>query len=317
MNLWEKAVVLAAGNFIAPGDVILDIGSNIGGVALNFSELVGLEGRVICFEANPHLLDAWRTETKQATYQNLELINKAVWSSSGDKLELSLDPSYYKSSSSVVRQNGSLESTTVETIAIDSLDLPRVSLIKLDVEGAEREALIGAKNVIARDRPIIIIECQLPEIDPLYNPLKVLTEWGYEFFSVNSYIEVKKEYGNEPGTFNLLACPNELNISPRLKRKYRLKTLFRPTQINLPTGKFIIDVELVGPGECEGGVGIYDANLNTPLIYYMTNFSALMHSTNSCLPLYLESSARVELRVMQECNHKHLNSYKIFQLSGL
>lgn len=310
-------MVLAAGNFIAPGDVVLDVGSNIGGVALNFSELVGLEGRVICFEANPHLLELWRVETKQATYQNLELINKAVWSLSGDKLELSLDSSYYKSSSSVVRQNGSLESASVETIMIDSLDLPRVSLIKLDIEGAEREALIGAKNLIARDRPVIILECQLPETDPLLNPLKVLTEWGYVFFSVNSYLEVQKEYGDEPGTFNLLACPQELNLSPRVKRKYRHKTLFRPNRMNLPIGKFIIDVELVGPGECEGGVGIYDVNQNTPLIYYMTNFSSLMHSTNSCLPLYLESPVKVELRVMQECNHKHLNSYKIFKLSGL
>jgi hypothetical protein len=189
--------------------------------------------------------------------------------------------------------------------------------MKLDIEGAEREALIGAKNTIARDRPVIIIECQLPETDPLLNPLEILTKWGYTFFSVNSYLEVQKEYLNEPGTFNLLACPQELNLSPRVHRMYRLKTFFRPRRVNLPAGKLFIDVELVGPGDCEGGVGIYDVNLNTPLIHYMTNFRALSHSTNSSLPLYLKSSARVEIKVMHECNHKHLKSYRIYKLSGL
>ena len=68
MNLWEKAVVLAASNYISRGDLVLDLGSNIGGVAQNLSELVGKEGNIICFEANPNLLQAWKEETGKSLF---------------------------------------------------------------------------------------------------------------------------------------------------------------------------------------------------------------------------------------------------------
>lgn len=47
---------------------------------------------------------------------------------------------------------------TVPTLALDSLQLARVDLIKLDVEGMEMEALAGARETIARHHPILIIE---------------------------------------------------------------------------------------------------------------------------------------------------------------
>ena len=46
----------------------------------------------------------------------------------------------------------------VQKIAIDTLDLPRVDLIKLDVEGMEMEALAGAAKTVARCQPIVLVE---------------------------------------------------------------------------------------------------------------------------------------------------------------
>jgi FkbM family methyltransferase len=46
----------------------------------------------------------------------------------------------------------------VQKIAIDALELPRVDLIKLDVEGMEMDALAGAKQTVERSKPIVLVE---------------------------------------------------------------------------------------------------------------------------------------------------------------
>jgi FkbM family methyltransferase len=48
--------------------------------------------------------------------------------------------------------------TEIRTLAIDSLGLTRLDLIKIDVEGMELEVLAGARQTIARCLPIIIVE---------------------------------------------------------------------------------------------------------------------------------------------------------------
>ncbi len=46
----------------------------------------------------------------------------------------------------------------VQKVAIDSLELPRVDLIKLDIEGMEMDALAGAAQTVERCRPIVLVE---------------------------------------------------------------------------------------------------------------------------------------------------------------
>jgi hypothetical protein len=46
----------------------------------------------------------------------------------------------------------------VPTVSIDSLNLARVDLIKIDVEGMEMDALNGAAQCIGKLRPILLIE---------------------------------------------------------------------------------------------------------------------------------------------------------------
>ncbi len=59
-------------------------------------------------------------------------------------------------------------------LAIDSLDIPHpVSLIKVDVEGHEFEVIEGMKNILSRDKPVLIIEGSRSEVD------KLLRELGY------------------------------------------------------------------------------------------------------------------------------------------
>ena len=55
---------------------------------------------------------------------------------------------------------------SVLTLPIDHLMLPTVRLVKMDVEGHERPALQGMRELILRDRPVLIVETNSPETLP-------------------------------------------------------------------------------------------------------------------------------------------------------
>ena len=66
--------------------------------------------------------------------------------------------------------------TTLDEIS-NTLQLKKINLIKIDVEGHEYKALLGSKNVLQELRPIVIIELHTPEQDLLVS--KFVRNLGY------------------------------------------------------------------------------------------------------------------------------------------
>ena len=66
----------------------------------------------------------------------------------------------------------------VDTVAIDGLELTDVTMIKLDVEGAELAALRGARSTVERCRPVLLIELEYRR-GPVDEVLALLAELGY------------------------------------------------------------------------------------------------------------------------------------------
>ncbi len=73
----------------------------------------------------------------------------------------------------------------IDLITLDSLDLTRVDLIKIDVEGMEEEVLNGAKNLIGTFKPIIFIEVIKSSIENLIN---LLDGFGYKYLRLGMNI---------------------------------------------------------------------------------------------------------------------------------
>ncbi len=67
-----------------------------------------------------------------------------------------------------------LDTVEVTTVTIDSCQLEDVGLIKIDVEGFELQALRGAKQTIARDRPRLMIEIEQRHLD---QPITTVFDW--------------------------------------------------------------------------------------------------------------------------------------------
>lgn len=138
-----------------PGDIVLDCGACWGDTTLWYAEGVGPEGRVIAFEFVPEnlaILEHNRQLNPLLT-DRIHIVPRPVGARTGDKLRfLAKGPGSHESAGGGV---------VAETIAIDDLvrdgTVPRVDLIKLDVEGAEAGALRGAAETIRRFQPRLAV----------------------------------------------------------------------------------------------------------------------------------------------------------------
>ncbi|WP_293115185.1 FkbM family methyltransferase [Okeania sp. SIO1I7] len=168
LGVYEPETIKELKRIIKPGDVVVDIGANIGALTLPLAEYVGVDGCVIAFEPtswaygklqnnlslNPHLLNRVRTEQMMLLEEEKELPSfvYSSWnlSASEDKL-------------THPQHKGRLMTTDGgQGISLDGYfekhPHKKVDLIKLDVDGYELAVLKGARKLLLRDSPKIILE---------------------------------------------------------------------------------------------------------------------------------------------------------------
>lgn len=173
------------GSFVGKGGVAVDVGANEGIYAFALSEL---GATVHAFEANPAFADfAKRSLGARAMVHQLALSNETGQASffiplADDSSELHLAGNLKNSHSQFERQSV----IKVEVRTLDSFGLANVQLIKVDVEGSELEVLEGARDIIQRDRPALLLELLSGTYkDPLAVTREVCEKYGYSAFVVD------------------------------------------------------------------------------------------------------------------------------------
>jgi FkbM family methyltransferase len=153
-------------DMISPGDWVLDIGANIGHYTVRFSELVGDQGRVISFEPVPDTFELLAANVALLPNRNITLINAAASDATkvvGIEIPKFLDTgldNYY-----TAHLSDASSKLNVLCIALDFLSLPpSIRLVKIDAEGHEMPVLRGMRGLLERDRPILIVEDNTPEV---------------------------------------------------------------------------------------------------------------------------------------------------------
>lgn len=176
--------------FHGDGAVAIDCGANIGVHTIEWATAMTGWGSVIAIEAQERIYYALAGNIAVNNCFNAIAMNAAVSSTNGIiKIPM---PDYLAPASF-----GSLElrprpdtefigqaidyadeaTVPVQQLALDTLQLPRVDLIKIDIEGMEMEALAGAVDTIARCRPVVLIEQIKSDRDGMR---AWLAERGYE-----------------------------------------------------------------------------------------------------------------------------------------
>ena len=151
---------------ISSGDWVLDVGANVGHYTLRFSELVGERGRVISFEPVPETFELLAANVALMPHKNTTLINAAASEHSGlstmviPKFEDTGLDNFYEA-----RLSGTESGLQVLRMTVDALALPHpLRLVKIDAEGHELSVLRGMQGLLGRDRPILIVEDNDPEV---------------------------------------------------------------------------------------------------------------------------------------------------------
>lgn len=188
---YEKDVLAVVDEIVRPGFVCVDIGANVGAVALALCRAVGKTGRVHCFEPGPPFIRrlADNLALNPALEPIAELHQLGVSDETGELLWRE-DPEFVGSACLFGAEGTRVPVTTLDGWAEDR-EIARLDFIKIDVEGMELEVLRGARGLLERFHPAILFESSL-EFEALRGmPLRRMTqdylrELGYTLYGLRT-----------------------------------------------------------------------------------------------------------------------------------
>jgi FkbM family methyltransferase len=152
---------------LSPGDVFFDVGANVGFFSLVAARKVGESGDVHSFEPNPQLASLLRRTVAANHLANLHVVEAAVGQRAGVGEMAVMKNSGYShmlgGAADVESEGGRWHAVSVKTLGLDDYvarsvpQMPR--LLKMDIEGAEVDAIDGAQQLFSNaEGPDVICE---------------------------------------------------------------------------------------------------------------------------------------------------------------
>ena len=216
----------AMNKFIKDGDIILEIGANIGCFCIPIAKKVGSNGKVYAFEPQKFIFNLLKKNIECNELKNVQVFNNAIgntnkilelndfdYSQQGNFGGIGLKEDY--DNSCCARIKGT-KKNKIQTFTLNNfLNLKKCNFIKIDVELMELDVLSGGNEFIKKFRPIIWLENQndfpnkindyLLSIE--YQPFWMET-WLY---NQNNYFLNQSNFFGKTCTLNTLAIPKEVS----------------------------------------------------------------------------------------------------------
>ncbi len=156
---WEPEVTKYIGSRIASGMTAIDVGADTGYYTLLFAKRVRRLGRVIAFEPIPSARKVLEDNIRLNGYTNVTVCDFALFSSNGlvalesPRILSRIDPT----KTTNIKTGISIRTRTFDE-CVSELEVQRIDLVKIDVEGAELDVLLGMKNSLDKYHPALLIE---------------------------------------------------------------------------------------------------------------------------------------------------------------
>ena len=160
--VFDQWVVKRVKNFCEKGKSIIDVGAHFGQMTVLFSKMACQVYSCECF---PPYADVLKANINKNGCENVDVIEKVVYSSCGEKINYIMPPQspdiegeYRCFGSYGVDPTLEDSDYQLETITLDSLGIEDVGFIKIDAQGCDLEVIKGAVGLIEKHKPFIIFE---------------------------------------------------------------------------------------------------------------------------------------------------------------
>lgn len=189
---WDDFETTLLEKEIKKGDIVLDLGANIGFYTLILAKLVGKEGKVYAFEADSSNFEILKKNVETNGYENIILENKAVLDKN-EKIKFYIDEGNTAGNSVLKGKNTKYKE--VEALRLDDYfsKHKRIDFIKIDIEGSEYKAMIGMSKLLKENKNIRIMTEFYPKLLdgigkedglPATDYLKFLRKLGFELYDI-------------------------------------------------------------------------------------------------------------------------------------
>lgn len=198
---------------VLEGNIVVEVGANIGAHTVDIARMVGPYGKVHAFEPQRLVFQVLCANLALNQLTNVYAYQAGVGASDGEMQVPDVDP-HERMNYGGIPLGTYQVAETVRIVTVDSLDLAHCHMLKVDVEGMEVDVLTGAAGTIANYRPLMYVEN-----DREQNSERLLTL--IESYSYDAYWHFARLYNPEnfarnptdlfPGvsSINLLCIPKE------------------------------------------------------------------------------------------------------------
>ncbi|MBP6469996.1 MAG: FkbM family methyltransferase [Chloroflexi bacterium] len=158
---YEPYVTEEFRHLLRPGMTFLDVGANIGYFTLLAARLVQESGHVYAFEPNPGNCVSLRQSLTENGFNHVTLFQNAA----AEKAQtLIFSGGGADSNGRIINESEPMAQEfalpRVEAVVLDDVlaDVARIDVVKMDIEGAEPRAWEGMQQLIAKHRPVLVME---------------------------------------------------------------------------------------------------------------------------------------------------------------
>ncbi len=185
-GLYERKKVHLFRNTLKPGMTVVDVGANKGYFTLLAAQLTGHQGQVLSFEPAPENACWLRKSIEANGAQGVRVFEVALGDHAGERvLHLGNVSGFHSLLADLPDRTGDTLGVPCDTLdnVLSEAGVTSVDLIKIDVEGAEMEVLVGAEETL-RSNPGTTVAI---DIHPMYgvDPTQIvnlLKDWGFKIY---------------------------------------------------------------------------------------------------------------------------------------
>ena len=210
---WCEGEIESLLQIVETGDIVVDVGANIGTHTVPLARKVGQKGGVLAIEPQRLVYQALCGNIALNGLINVVSVNAAAGRASGRTMVPLFDPKQPLNWGGV-RADAYEEGEETEVMTLDSLHFSRCKLVKIDVGGMEAEVLEGGHDLIARCKPILFIAANDHEGTP--ELLEAIDLLGYDaWWHIAMHYQAENHFANPENVFDGINPDANLICAPR------------------------------------------------------------------------------------------------------